>query len=130
GLAAARARPRRPPTSPGSGSSAAARAGADVPSPRRASAAFMASRSVRSRLGSSMPGTVPCGRMPAIDVSGLVVRYGDITAVADLSFSAEPGQVLALLGPNGAGKTTTVETLEGYRAPTAGAVRVLGLDPR
>jgi len=68
--------------------------------------------------------------MPAIDVSGLVVRYGDITAVADLSFSAEPGQVLALLGPNGAGKTTTVETLEGYRAPTAGAVRVLGLDPR
>jgi ABC-2 type transport system ATP-binding protein len=68
--------------------------------------------------------------MPAIDVSDLVVRYGDITAVADLSFSAEPGQVLALLGPNGAGKTTTVETLEGYRAPTAGAVRVLGLDPR
>ena len=68
--------------------------------------------------------------MPAIDVSDLVVRYGDITAVADLSFRAEPGQVLALLGPNGAGKTTTVETLEGYRAPTAGAVRVLGLDPR
>jgi len=68
--------------------------------------------------------------MPAIDVSGLVVRYGDSTAVADLSFTAEAGQVLALLGPNGAGKTTTVETLEGYRTPTAGGVRVLGLDPR
>ena len=67
--------------------------------------------------------------MPAIDVSGLVVRYGDTTAVADLSFTAEAGAVLALLGPNGAGKTTTVETLEGYRTPTAGAVRVLGLDP-
>jgi len=67
--------------------------------------------------------------MPAIDVSGLVVRYGDTTAVADLSFTAEAGQVLALLGPNGAGKTTTVETLEGYRTPTTGVVRVLGLDP-
>jgi ABC-2 type transport system ATP-binding protein len=67
--------------------------------------------------------------MPAIDVSGLVVHYRDITAVADLSFTAEAGQVLALLGPNGAGKTTTVETLEGYRNPTAGVVRVLGLDP-
>ena len=40
-----------------------------------------------------------------------------------------PGQITALLGPNGAGKTSTVETLEGYRRPTAGSVRVLGLDP-
>jgi ABC-2 type transport system ATP-binding protein len=39
------------------------------------------------------------------------------------------GEVFALLGPNGAGKTTTVETLEGYRVPDAGSVRVLGLDP-
>ncbi len=68
--------------------------------------------------------------MPAIDVSGLVVRYpGGVTAVGGLSFSAEAGEVLALLGPNGAGKTTTVETLEGYKSPTEGAVRVLGLDP-
>ena len=68
--------------------------------------------------------------MPAIDVSALVVRYpGGVTAVDGLSFTAERGQVLALLGPNGAGKTTTVETLEGYRSPTSGAVRVLGLDP-
>jgi ABC-2 type transport system ATP-binding protein len=69
-------------------------------------------------------------RVPALDVSGLVVRYpGDVTAVDGLSFSAEPGEVLALLGPNGAGKTTTVETLEGYKSPSSGAVRVLGLDP-
>ena len=68
--------------------------------------------------------------VPAIEVSGLVVRYpGGVTAVDGLSFSAEPGEVVALLGPNGAGKTTTVETLEGYRSPTSGTVRVLGLDP-
>jgi len=68
--------------------------------------------------------------VPAIEVSGLVVRYpGQVTAVDNLSFTAEPGEVVALLGPNGAGKTTTVETLEGYRSPTAGSVRVLGLDP-
>jgi len=68
--------------------------------------------------------------MPALDVSGLVVRYpGGVTAVDSLSFSAEAGEVLALLGPNGAGKTTTVETLEGYKVPTSGSVRVLDLDP-
>jgi len=50
--------------------------------------------------------------------------------VDGLSLRAERGQVLALLGPNGAGKTSTVETLEGYRHPTSGTVRVLGLDPR
>ena len=69
-------------------------------------------------------------RVGAIDVSSLTVRYpGGVTAVDGLSFSAGPGEVLALLGPNGAGKTTTVETLEGYKSPTAGSVRVLDLDP-
>ncbi|MGZ4683863.1 MAG: ABC transporter ATP-binding protein [Acidimicrobiales bacterium] len=66
---------------------------------------------------------------PAIEVDGLTIRYGDHTAVDELSFSAHAGTVVALLGPNGAGKTSTVETLEGYRRPTAGRVRVLGLDP-
>ncbi|HVL03507.1 MAG TPA: ABC transporter ATP-binding protein [Acidimicrobiales bacterium] len=66
---------------------------------------------------------------PAVSVAGLVVRYGPVTAVDDVSFTAQGGQVLALLGPNGAGKTTTVETLEGYRRPHAGTVSVLGLDP-
>jgi len=66
----------------------------------------------------------------ALVVSGLVVRYpAGVVAVDGLSFSAEAGEVLALLGPNGAGKTTTVETLEGYKSPTSGTVRVLGLDP-
>ena len=67
--------------------------------------------------------------MAAVDVSGLVVRYGALVAVDGVSFSAEAGEVVAMLGPNGAGKTTTIETLEGYRAPTEGTVRVLGLDP-
>ena len=65
----------------------------------------------------------------AVEVDGLVVRYGSVDAVAGVSFAAPAGSVLALLGPNGAGKTTTVETCEGFRRPSAGAVRVLGLDP-
>jgi ABC-2 type transport system ATP-binding protein len=66
---------------------------------------------------------------PAISVAGLEKRYGSTTALAGLDFEVEPGEVFGLLGPNGAGKTTTVEILEGYRAPDAGTVRVLGLDP-
>ena len=69
------------------------------------------------------------GTVPAVEVDSLVVRYGPLTAVDGLSFVAEAGEVVALLGPNGAGKTTTVETLEGYRRPSEGRVRVLGLDP-
>ncbi|WP_211229271.1 ABC transporter ATP-binding protein [Nakamurella lactea] len=65
----------------------------------------------------------------AIDVSGLTRRYGAITAVDGLSFTVPRGQVVTVLGPNGAGKTTTLETLEGFAAPDAGSVRVLGLDP-
>lgn len=66
---------------------------------------------------------------PAVEVRGLTVRYGDHVAVDALSFAVAPGSIVALLGPNGAGKTTTVETLEGFRRPDAGSVRVLGLDP-
>ena len=81
-----------------------------------------------------MPGvpstsTPASGDAPAVDCRDLVVRYGNVTAVDRLSLTAHRGQVLALLGPNGAGKTSTVETLEGYRRPEAGSVRVLGLDP-
>ncbi|MCU1494695.1 MAG: transporter [Acidimicrobiaceae bacterium] len=67
--------------------------------------------------------------MPAIEVEALEVSFGSVTAVDGVTFSGEAGEVLALIGPNGAGKTTTVETLEGYRRPTRGTVRVLGLDP-
>jgi ABC-2 type transport system ATP-binding protein len=65
----------------------------------------------------------------AVEVRDLVIRYGDHVAVDHLSFTVAPATVTALLGPNGAGKTSTVESLEGYRRPAQGQVRVLGLDP-
>jgi len=65
----------------------------------------------------------------AVEVDGLVKRYGPLAAVDGIRFDVAPGTVFAFLGPNGAGKTTTVEILEGLRRPTSGAVRVLGLDP-
>jgi ABC-2 type transport system ATP-binding protein len=66
---------------------------------------------------------------PAVEVSGLVKRYGSKTAVDGLDLVQQPGTVLALLGPNGAGKTTTVEICEGFRTADDGTVRVLGLPP-
>jgi ABC-2 type transport system ATP-binding protein len=66
---------------------------------------------------------------PALEVADLHIAYGDLVAVDGVSFTAAAGEVVALLGPNGAGKTSTVEALEGYRRPSAGRVRVLGLDP-
>lgn len=66
----------------------------------------------------------------AIEVAGLVKRYGSRTAVDRLSFTADGAVVTALLGPNGAGKTTTVEICEGFRRADAGSVRVLGCDPQ
>ena len=67
--------------------------------------------------------------MAAVEVSGLTVRYGDLQAVRDVSFTAASGEITAVLGPNGAGKTSTIEVCEGFRRATAGTVRVLGLDP-
>lgn len=65
----------------------------------------------------------------AVLVDSLVMKYGDKTAVDDLSLVVPRGTITSVLGPNGAGKTTTLETCEGYRRPHAGQVRVLGLDP-
>ena len=67
--------------------------------------------------------------MAAVEVSGLTVRYGELQAVRDVSFTAAAGEITAVLGPNGAGKTSTIEVCEGFRRATAGSVRVLGLDP-
>ncbi len=66
---------------------------------------------------------------PAVACHGLVVRYGTRTAVDGITLAASAGEILCVLGPNGAGKTSTIECLEGYRRPSGGAVRVLGLDP-
>lgn len=68
--------------------------------------------------------------MPVIEVERLHKQYGRVTAVDEVSFAVEKGEIFGILGPNGAGKTTTVECISGLRAPDGGAVRVLGLDPR
>ncbi len=65
-----------------------------------------------------------------IEVSGLRIAYGNRDVLDGVDLVVRPGELVALLGPNGAGKTTTVETIEGYRTPDAGTVRVLGADPR
>ncbi|WP_121011128.1 ABC transporter ATP-binding protein [Saccharothrix australiensis] len=57
------------------------------------------------------------------------MRYGTADVLRGVDFTAGRGEVVALLGPNGAGKTTTIEILEGFRVPSAGRVRVLGVDP-
>lgn len=67
--------------------------------------------------------------MPAIEVTGLTKRYGELAAVDGVGFTIETGEVFALLGPNGAGKTTTVEILEGHRDADSGRISVLGHDP-
>jgi ABC-2 type transport system ATP-binding protein len=68
--------------------------------------------------------------VPTLAVTDLTVRLGSTLAVDGLTFGVESGEVVALLGPNGAGKTTAIETVEGFRDPTAGRVSVFGLDPR
>jgi ABC-2 type transport system ATP-binding protein len=65
-----------------------------------------------------------------IEVAGLTKRFGPLTAVDDVSFNVERGEIFGLLGKNGAGKTTTVEILEGYQSPDEGRVQVLGVDPK
>ena len=63
-----------------------------------------------------------------VQVEGLTKLYGEFTAVNDLSFSIQPGEVVGLVGPNGAGKTTTLRCLAGIIPPTRGIVRVNGHD--
>jgi ABC-2 type transport system ATP-binding protein len=81
------------------------------------------SRDATSRPSSPIPADA------AIIVDKLTKSYSSHRVVDQLQFTVHKGEVFALLGPNGAGKTTTVETLEGYRTPDEGNVRVLGLDP-
>jgi ABC-2 type transport system ATP-binding protein len=64
----------------------------------------------------------------AVEVDGLRRLYGSVVAVDTLSFTIPRGRTVALLGANGAGKTTTIAMLLGLLAPTAGAIRLLGLE--
>ncbi len=63
-----------------------------------------------------------------IEVQNLTKRYGDLTAVSDISFQAESGQILGFLGPNGSGKTTTMRIITGFMPATMGTVKVAGFD--
>src|SRR5271156_5466931 len=64
-----------------------------------------------------------------IKVQNLVKKYGDFTAVNDISFEVQQGEIFAFLGPNGAGKTTTIKMLTTLLKPTSGQVELDGLDP-
>src|SRR4051794_41196113 len=63
-----------------------------------------------------------------IEVQHLTKRYGRVTAVDDISFRVERGEILGFLGPNGAGKTTTMRVLTGYMPATDGKAIVAGYD--
>jgi ABC-2 type transport system ATP-binding protein len=67
--------------------------------------------------------------MTVIEVAHLHKRYGGVTAVDDVSFTVEEGEIFGIVGPNGAGKTTTVECLSGLRHADRGRLSVLGHDP-
>ena len=67
---------------------------------------------------------------PILEVEGLGKRFGDVVAVDGLDLTVHAGEVVGLLGPNGAGKTTTLRMLAGILGPTAGTVRIDGVDVR
>jgi ABC-2 type transport system ATP-binding protein len=66
---------------------------------------------------------------PIIRVEGLVKTFGEITAVRNVSFTVDAGEIFAFLGPNGAGKTTTIKMLTTLLAPTSGSVEIDGQNP-
>jgi len=65
---------------------------------------------------------------PVLAVEALRKAYGATTAVDGVSFEVRPGEIVGLLGPNGAGKTTTIDMILGVLAPSAGAIRIDGVD--
>jgi ABC-2 type transport system ATP-binding protein len=67
---------------------------------------------------------------PVIEINQLTRRYGKLEAVNGLSLKIQPGRCYGLFGRNGAGKTTTIKCLLNLLQPSAGSVRVFGLDPR
>src|SRR5712691_6263444 len=63
-----------------------------------------------------------------IEVRNLTKRYGELTAIQEVSFTVDRGEILGFLGPNGAGKTTTMRILTGYMPATGGTATVDGFD--
>lgn len=64
----------------------------------------------------------------AIDLNKLTKRFGDFTAIDNLTLTVKRGEIFGLLGPNGSGKTTTINMISGLSKPTSGVIRVLGYD--
>lgn len=75
---------------------------------------------------SPQPGAPP---LPVASLTGVTKQYGNITALADVSFELFSGEVVGLLGPNGAGKTTLMKILLGLAHPTDGKASLLGKVP-
>jgi sulfate-transporting ATPase len=76
------------------------------------------------KLGPAVPGR---RRPPAVlDVEGITVRFGGVTALDGVGFSVRPGEVVGLIGPNGAGKTTMLDVITGFTAPASGDVALDG----
>jgi len=64
--------------------------------------------------------------MTAVEVNHLYKSYADVTAVNDLTFSVDPGEILGLIGPNGAGKSSTIYTILDFMKPDSGVVKIFG----
>ena len=64
--------------------------------------------------------------MTAVEVNHLYKSYADITAVNDLTFSVDPGEILGLIGPNGAGKSSTIKIILDFMKPDSGEVKIFG----
>src|SRR3989449_7906783 len=77
-----------------------------------------------------MSGKIMDTKTPVIELNQLIRRYGKLEAVNGLSLTVRPGRCYGFFGRNGAGKTTTIKCLLNLLQPSAGSVRVFGLDPQ
>ncbi|GLX11159.1 branched-chain amino acid ABC transporter permease/ATP-binding protein [Microbispora sp. NBRC 16548] len=89
----------------------------------------------RIRKPAPEPPATPAARTPVkpqrctpttLEVDGLTVRYGGVTAVSDVKLTVRPGEVLGLIGPNGAGKTSLIDAVTGFTVPATGEIRLNG----
>src|SRR6187551_3496610 len=87
-----------------------------------------------TELPPALPGSTATPDAPSTDAAVVIdsatKRFGDDVAVDGISLTVQKGTILGVVGPSGSGKTTTIRLLTGALAPDAGAVRVLGEDPR